>query len=39
MVVPSLTITFRRNPPFIWCSDFVVACRSSLRPSPARLLL
>merc|ERR1712025_833102 len=30
------TTTFRRSPPFTWCSAFAVACRSSSRPSRAR---
>jgi hypothetical protein len=37
MVVPLPTTTFRGSPPFTWCSSCVVVCRSSSRPSLARL--
>jgi hypothetical protein len=36
MVVPLLTTTSRRSPPFTWSSTYVVGCRSSSRPSLAR---
>jgi hypothetical protein len=36
MVVPLLTTTSRRSPPFTWSSTCVVGCRSSSRPSLAR---
>jgi hypothetical protein len=36
MVVPLLTTTFRRSPPFTWSSACVVVCRSLSRPSLAR---
>merc|ERR1712100_368019 len=35
-VAPCPTTTFKRSPLFTWSSDFVEACKSSLRPSPAR---
>ena len=39
MVAPCLTTTFRRNPPYIWCSAFVVVPRNARRritPLPRR---
>jgi hypothetical protein len=36
MVVPLLTTTSRRSPPFTWCCISGNACRSSSRPSLAR---
>jgi hypothetical protein len=36
MVVPLLTTTSRRSPPFTWCCVSGKACRSSSRPSLAR---
>jgi hypothetical protein len=36
MVVPLLTTTYRRSPPFTWSSSCVVVCISSSRPSMAR---
>jgi hypothetical protein len=36
MVVPFLTTTSRRSPPFTWCCVSWKACRSSSRPSLAR---
>jgi hypothetical protein len=36
MVVPLLTTTYRRSPPFTWNFACMVVCRSSSRPSLAR---
>jgi hypothetical protein len=39
MVVPLPTTTSRGTSPFTWCSAYVVACKSSSRPSLARRLV
>jgi hypothetical protein len=39
MVVPLLTTTSRRSPPFTWSSACMVVCRSLWRPSMARRLV